>query len=114
MRRPGATDAARVERLTPALALIGEINTQIPRNQVIVEDSPFARRSLLVATRTPAAGFVPEAFIAAFDPDTGIETWRPPNVLGGITPNSMSYVQLDNETTSELAFATAMGMYLTQ
>ena len=71
---------------------------------ILIEDSSFDRKNILLATTKN---------IRQIDPYTGKEIWSGPDLLGGIPPQSLRYAP-DLGANKRLMFATKDAMYLTQ
>ena len=75
---------------------------------ILIEASPFPRRNLILVES------VADPQIAAVDPDSGLEVWSSPQLLGSIGRDSVHFVELPGETAARIAVATDLGVLVTR
>jgi hypothetical protein len=83
-------------------------------SSLFVEDSAFTRKNVLVSVSTVGYPYDSPSELWAVDPVTGADVWRSPALVGSVSRNSLQFVDLNNDGTKEISFATNKGMNFTR
>jgi hypothetical protein len=101
---------ATLDTFDASLRPVRSVPLGVNAASLFVEDSAFARKNLLITI-----GHVtiqPELW--AIDPKSGMDVWRAPRLNGQVQRDSLRYIDLNEDGTKEIVFATNKGMYRTR
>jgi len=94
----------RVHRLDGDLQSLSSFDLDWPANRLAIENVPSGRRNLVTAEDAGR--------LVVVDAVSGARVWQSPPLLGGV--RSLSFVDVDGDTTPEITVTTGRGMLLTR
>jgi hypothetical protein len=96
------------------LQVVRSVPIGVRASGVFLEDSAFARKNVLVSTAPSDYPQTSPNEIWAVDPVSGAEVWHSPPLVGAVRPNSLQFVDVNNDGKKEITFATMFGMHYTR
>jgi hypothetical protein len=110
MNFPSTFEGSTLDTFDASLQPVRSVPLGVGAASLFVEDSSFARKNLVIAI----GDFITEPALWAIDPTSGADVWRAPRLHGQVQRDSLRYIDLNQDGTKEIVFATSLGMYRTR